>query len=67
MDDAVGLTALLLTLVYNAWQLNEIRKISRACYVELTMTRWETGRSGRSQQSTQSSPALGGQRENLAK
>jgi hypothetical protein len=34
-------------LCYNAYCLNEIRKISNACYVELNTTRWENGRSVR--------------------
>jgi hypothetical protein len=35
--------ALFLVLCYNAYNLNEIRKISRACFVELNTARWENG------------------------
>ncbi len=39
----VEFAALFVVLCFNAYNLNEIRKISRACYVELNTTRWETG------------------------
>jgi hypothetical protein len=39
--------ALFLVLCYNAYNLNEIRKISRACFIELNTTRWENGASVR--------------------
>jgi hypothetical protein len=35
--------ALLGVLCFNAYNLNEIRKISRACYAELNSSRWERG------------------------
>lgn len=30
-------------LCWNAYELHQIRKISRACYVELNTARWESG------------------------
>jgi hypothetical protein len=36
-------SALLGVLCFNAYNLNEIRKISQACYAELNATRWERG------------------------
>lgn len=44
-------------LLFNGWQLNEIRKISRACYVELTTGRWEAGQLIRAQDKKQSPPS----------
>jgi hypothetical protein len=37
-------SALLGVLCVNCYNLNEIRKISQACYAELNSTRWENGR-----------------------
>jgi hypothetical protein len=61
-----GIAALALALLYNGWQLNEIRRISRACYVELSMSRWEIGKSGRTEQRAQGASAVGGKLHNLA-
>jgi hypothetical protein len=46
--------ALFSVLCYNAYCLNEIRKISKACYVELNTTRWENGRSVRAKDQAES-------------
>lgn len=43
MLGTIEFLALFLALVYNGWQLSEIRKISKACYVELVTARWENG------------------------
>lgn len=56
---------LLIALVANAWQLNEIRKISRACYIELTMTRWENGRLVRAKNQGEGLSSVGRQAEDL--
>lgn len=44
MLSPIEFLALAAFLAYNGWQLNEIRKVSRACYVELNTTRWENGK-----------------------
>jgi hypothetical protein len=36
-------SALLGVLCVNCYNLNEIRKISQACYAELNSARWENG------------------------
>lgn len=48
----------LLLLLHNGWQLNEIRKISRACYVELNTTRWENGKSVRAKDESEGLAAI---------
>ena len=55
---------LFLALVYVGWQLNEIRKISRACYVEISMARWENGRLVRAQDKSQRLSSLRREIEN---
>lgn len=50
--------AIVALLAYNGWQLNEIRKISRACYVELNTTRWENGKSVRAKDQGEGLTAL---------
>lgn len=54
-----------LALVYNGWQLNQIRKISRACYIELNTTRWENGLLVRAQDKGQGLSAVSGQSKDL--
>lgn len=59
--------ALLGLLAYNAWQLGEIRKLHRACYVELTTARWEQGALARAQNNAERSAPLGWQSHNIPK
>jgi hypothetical protein len=40
----VMLSLLLGVICLNAYNLNEIRKISKACYAELNTARWERGK-----------------------
>lgn len=54
-----------LALIYNAWQLNEIRKISRACYIELNTARWENGRSVRAKDQREGLASVGRQIKDL--
>lgn len=54
----VEFLALFLALVYNGWQLNEIRRISKACYLELSLGRWESGKLGRAEQQLQGATPL---------
>jgi hypothetical protein len=50
--------ALFCVLCYNAYNLNEIRKISAACFVELNTARWENGASLRAKDQGKSFPPL---------
>jgi hypothetical protein len=50
--------ALFVVLCYNAYSLNEIRKILRACFVELNTARWESGVLLRAKDQGQSLPPL---------
>jgi hypothetical protein len=63
MTLTVEFWALFAVLCYNGWNLNEIRKIVRACYVELNTARWENGRSVRSKDHGEGLAALRGQAE----
>jgi hypothetical protein len=55
----IEVAALSLALLYNGWQLNEIRRISWACYVELSTARWETGKLARSEKQQQGAATVG--------
>ena len=67
MTPTFGLWALLLVLVYCAWQLTQIRRLARGCYVELSTARWEAGRSGRAKDNLQSLPPVRRQGQDLTK
>lgn len=67
MADGFEFLALFLVLCYCAWQLNEIRRISRACYVELSTARWEKGRSVRAKDQLQGLSTVGRETKNLTK
>lgn len=59
--------ALLLVLVYCAWQLTQISRLARGCYVELSTARWENGHAARAKEQQPSLAARTGERQDLLK
>lgn len=58
MTPTFAFWALLLVLVYCAWQLTQIRRLARGCYVELSTVRWQNSLSGRSKEGLERLPPL---------
>lgn len=50
---------LILALLHNGWQLNQIRKVSKACYMELNTARWEAGKLERAKDQGKSLTTVG--------
>jgi hypothetical protein len=67
MTPTFAFWALLLVLVYCAWQLTQISRLARGCYVELSTARWENGQAARANQQQPSLSPLAGKGENLLK
>jgi hypothetical protein len=63
--DGAFFVLLFVALAWNGWQLNEIRKLTRASYVELATARWENGRSVRAKDQRERPSSVGRQGENL--
>lgn len=59
--------ALLLVSVYNAWQLAQLRRLARGCYVELSTARWERGKLLRAEEQLQGLAPFRGQADDSPK